>query len=118
MNGTSYTYGTKPDAVTAVGGTSYTYDANGNMTGRGGQGLTWDVENRPTAIGTETYVYDRDGIRIEKTVGGVTTLYVISCKSGLYVSQNRYKPLVRVCSRQLAVSCCFGGRSRSLTQMV
>jgi len=27
MNGTSYTYGTKPHAVTAVGSTNYTYDA-------------------------------------------------------------------------------------------
>ena len=31
MNGTSYTYGTKPHAVTGVGTDSYTYDANGNM---------------------------------------------------------------------------------------
>jgi YD repeat-containing protein len=46
------------------------------MTGRGAQGLTWDVENRPTAIGTESYVYDGDGNRISKTVGGVKTLNV------------------------------------------
>ena len=38
--------------------------------------MTWDVENRPTIVGTETYVYDGDGNRISKTVGGVTTLYI------------------------------------------
>ena len=76
MNGTPYTYGTKPHAVIAVGSTSYVYDSNGNMTGRGAQVLTFDVENRPTAIGTEAYVYDGDGNRISKTVGVVTTLYI------------------------------------------
>jgi len=31
MNGASYTYGSKPQAVTAVGSKNYTYDSNGNM---------------------------------------------------------------------------------------
>ena len=47
----------KDGSITAIdatakdnaGSTSYTYDANGNMTGKGGQGLTFGVENRPNA---------------------------------------------------------------------
>jgi len=46
MNGSNYTYGTKPHAVTAVGGTNYTYDNSGNMTARGSHTLTWTIENQ------------------------------------------------------------------------
>jgi RHS repeat-associated protein len=77
MNGNSYTYGTKPHAVTAVGATSYAYDDNGNMTTRGSQTLTWDMENRPVTIsGGASFVYDGDGNRVKKTEGGETILYV------------------------------------------
>jgi uncharacterized protein RhaS with RHS repeats len=42
MNGTNYSYGDTghKHAVTAVGSTSYVYDANGNLTTRGSQTLT------------------------------------------------------------------------------
>ena len=80
MNGTSYTYGSQPHAVTAVGETSYVYDDNGNMTTRGSQTITWDVENRPVSVteggNTTTFVYDGDGNRIKKTEGGETILYI------------------------------------------
>ncbi|MBI2851988.1 MAG: hypothetical protein HYX84_02630, partial [Chloroflexi bacterium] len=49
-NSTSYGYGTKPHAVTTVGATSYTYDANGNMLTRGSDNITWDADNRPVTI--------------------------------------------------------------------
>ena len=76
MNGTAYTYGAKPHAVTVVGSNNYVYDANGNMTSKSGQNLTWDYENRPVVVAGETYVYDGDGNRISKTVSGATTLYI------------------------------------------
>jgi len=76
MNGSSYTYGARPHAVTAVGSASYSYDANGNMISRGGTAITWDVENRPTAVGNATFVYDGNGARAMKTEGGQTTVYV------------------------------------------
>ena len=80
MNGASYTYGTKPHAVTAVASTSYAYDANGNMTTRGSQTLTWDVENRLVGVSDNgaimSAVYDGDGNRVKKTEGGTTILYV------------------------------------------
>ena len=79
-NGTSYTYGSQPHAVTAVGATGYGYDANGNMITRGSDNITWDAENRPVSIttgnSTATFVYDGDGNRVKKTEGGETVLYV------------------------------------------
>ncbi|HEX9851414.1 MAG TPA: RHS repeat-associated core domain-containing protein, partial [Woeseiaceae bacterium] len=37
-------------AVTAAGGQSYAYDANGNMTSRGGASISWTSDNLPSAI--------------------------------------------------------------------
>ncbi|MBI4331638.1 MAG: RHS repeat-associated core domain-containing protein [Chloroflexi bacterium] len=46
------------------------------MTNRAGQTLTWDIENRLTAVtGGVSYVYDGDGFRVKKTEGGQTVLY-------------------------------------------
>ena len=76
---TAYSYGSSSHvhAVTAVGPNSYTYDANGNMTARGSQAITWDTENRVTAVtGGASFVYDGDGKRIKKTENGVTMVYV------------------------------------------
>jgi RHS repeat-associated protein len=58
FNGNSYTYGTKPHAVTAAGTTGYAYDANGNMTRRGSQLLTWDVDNRLIGAASTSGVVD------------------------------------------------------------
>lgn len=72
LNGNSYTYGSSSQvhAVTAYGSTSYAYDANGNMTARGSQTLTWDYENKPlTVSGGSSYYYDGDGTRVEEIDG-------------------------------------------------
>jgi hypothetical protein len=76
MNGASYTYNanTKPHAVISVGSGNYTYDANGNMTNRAGQSITWDLENRPISIGSSSFIYDGDGNRIKKTKSGQVTI--------------------------------------------
>lgn len=49
-NQASYTYGTKPHAVTSAGLKAYSYDDNGNMVTRGSDNITWDMENRPISI--------------------------------------------------------------------
>jgi hypothetical protein len=36
----------------------------------------WNVENRPTAIGSSTFVYDGDGQRVKKVEGGQAIIYV------------------------------------------
>ncbi|HUQ04806.1 MAG TPA: FG-GAP-like repeat-containing protein [Kofleriaceae bacterium] len=73
----TYTYGSsRPHAVTAVGATSYAYDAAGLMTSGAGRTLTWDGDNRlATVLGTGSalaYTYDADGARIQETENGIT----------------------------------------------
>ena len=59
--------------------TSETYDANGNTLATGGKTFAYDAENHLTSMngGTVTLVYDGDGNRVAKTVGGVTTRYLV-----------------------------------------
>ncbi len=59
-----------------VGGTTYSYDANGNLTSDGSNTYEYDEENRLRKAGTSTYAYDPLGRRRSKTVGGVTTYFV------------------------------------------
>jgi len=49
--------------------TTDTPDANGNTTSSGGVSNTYDFENRMTAHGTTTMVYDGDGNRVSETAG-------------------------------------------------
>ncbi|HEV2706799.1 MAG TPA: RHS repeat-associated core domain-containing protein [Pyrinomonadaceae bacterium] len=54
------------------------YDANGNPVTSGGNSYAYDFENRLTEVGGGVrYVYDGDGNRVAKTVGGVTTRYLV-----------------------------------------
>jgi RHS repeat-associated protein len=61
------------------GGTSLTYDFNGNMNGNGTRSYTWDPKNQLAAItgaATASFQYDAFGRRVSKTVSGVTTKFV------------------------------------------
>jgi RHS repeat-associated protein/uncharacterized repeat protein (TIGR01451 family) len=73
----------KPHAVMQAGANTYSYDCNGNMTGRtiGGAAYTlgYDYENRLSSIsgaGQASYVYDADGQLVKQVVGGQTTLFI------------------------------------------
>ncbi|HEX6622132.1 MAG TPA: VWA domain-containing protein, partial [Pyrinomonadaceae bacterium] len=59
--------------------TTHAYDANGNTTQANGQTYAYDSENRLKGVGggAVTFLYDGDGNRVAKTVGGVTTRYLI-----------------------------------------
>ncbi|MDQ3907492.1 MAG: DUF6531 domain-containing protein, partial [Acidobacteriota bacterium] len=59
------------------------YDANGNTTSSQGSHYTYDFENHLTSAndGAVTYQYDGDGNRVAKTVGGVTTKYLVDTNS-------------------------------------
>jgi RHS repeat-associated protein len=57
--------------------TGVSYDANGNTLSSGGMSNSYDFENRLIQHGNVTILYDGDGNRVSKTVGGVTTKYLI-----------------------------------------
>jgi len=68
-----------PHAVISAGAAGYAYDNNGNMTARGGQTITWDVENRPVNItGGNSYYYDGDGNRVKEIDAGSNTYVYIN----------------------------------------
>ena len=56
-----------------------TYDANGNTLVSGARTFAYDFENRLKSMnnGAVTVVHDGDGNRVAKTVGGVTTRYLV-----------------------------------------
>lgn len=55
------------------------YDANGNTTSADGKTYAYNFENRIKTVdgGALTFVYDGDGNRVAKTVGGLTTKYLV-----------------------------------------
>jgi len=76
----------RPHAATAAGSNSYSYDANGNMTTRVENGVTyqqaWDAENR-LAVVTNTitgavtrFAYDGDGNRVWQSTPDGTMVYI------------------------------------------
>ncbi len=83
-----YTYNNGNELL-SQNGTSFSYDANGNMVSKtgsiGATSYVYDSENRLVQINTQpvtgnpqlvTYKYDPFGRRIEKNVNGVITRYV------------------------------------------
>jgi RHS repeat-associated protein len=56
-----------------------TYDANGNTLTSGGKSFAYDAENKLVSMngGAVTIAYDGFGNRVAKTVGGVTTRYLV-----------------------------------------
>jgi RHS repeat-associated protein len=54
-----------------------TYDNSGNIVSQAGIADVYDYENHLMQHGYITYVYDGDGNRVGKTIGGVTTNYLV-----------------------------------------
>ena len=77
----TYTYSDSVwgDLLTAYNGQPISYDANGNPLSYRGMTLTWAKGRRLATLtknsATATCAYDRDGLRVQKTVGGVTHTY-------------------------------------------
>jgi RHS repeat-associated protein len=76
----SYTYpapgAARPHAVTAAGGKTYTYDANGNLVSSWGRDITWDADRHPVNISGIMFAYDAEGMRVRKVNGATDTTYV------------------------------------------
>lgn len=67
------------NGMTAFGGASLSYDANGNLTSDGTNTYTWDARNHLTAIGgaaTASFTYDAFGRRASKSIAGTTTQFL------------------------------------------
>ncbi|USN87565.1 MAG: VCBS repeat-containing protein [Candidatus Nomurabacteria bacterium] len=68
-----------PHAATTIGGTTYTYDQNGNLLTDGNTTNTWNYRNELTestkAGITTSYGYDHNGDRVFKTTSEGTTYY-------------------------------------------
>jgi len=79
----SYGYGdsTWKDKLTSYDGTTITYDDIGNPLSHGTWSYTWTQGRRLQQISdgstTASYKYNDAGIRTEKTVNGVTTIYQV-----------------------------------------
>ncbi|WP_415882112.1 RHS repeat-associated core domain-containing protein [Neptuniibacter sp. QD34_54] len=71
----------RPHAVTAAGGNTYSYDANGNMTSGAGRTLTWSSFNKPVTMAkdgkTVNFTYAPDRARyLKEGSDGTKTLYL------------------------------------------
>jgi len=58
---------------------SESYDSNGNVTATAGKTFSFNTENQLVSMngGSVTIVYDGDGNRVKKVVGGITTQYLV-----------------------------------------
>ena len=83
---TTYSYDAA-NRLTDVNGSTYSYDANGNLLNDGTNNYTYDAANRLTSVTdgttTSTYLYDGTGNRVVQTVNGITTPYVLDIAGGL-----------------------------------
>jgi len=70
-----------------VNGVTYTWDNNGNLLNDGTNTFTYDYANRLVSLtnGVDNYNYHYNGLgdRIQQTVNGVTTTYVLDLNVGL-----------------------------------
>jgi RHS repeat-associated protein len=64
--------------LTTWGGSTLSYDANGNLTGSGASTYSWNTRNQliATSDGSGIFAYDPLGRRANRTVSGVATPYV------------------------------------------
>lgn len=114
----NYAYGdpAHAHAVTSAAGVNYTYDANGNMTGRGTHVLAYDLENRLSSVTigstTTSFVYDGNGARVKK-MSGSTFVYigklfecVAPCKpSGVWTgTKHIFAGSVRIASKPITTT--------------
>ncbi|WP_309387267.1 FG-GAP-like repeat-containing protein [Cerasicoccus frondis] len=82
VQSSTYSYGTvavRPHAVTSAFGVTYGYDANGNLTSRGGATVTWKAFNKPHTINdpsgnSSVFTYGADHQRLtQEIINGATS---------------------------------------------
>ena len=88
----TYTYGdaTWRDKLTAVNGNDIAYDAIGNPLNDGTWTYTWQngrqLQKMQKAGVTAEFVYNADGLRVQKTVNGVATKYTLHGKNVVHMT--------------------------------
>ena len=88
----TYTYGDANwrDKLTAVNGSTIRYDAIGNPLSDGTWTYTWQngrqLQKVQKAGVTAEFVYNADGLRVQKTVNGVTTKYTLHGKNVVHMT--------------------------------
>ena len=87
----TYTYGDANwrDKLTAVNGSTIRYDAIGNPLNDGTWTYTWQngrqLQKMQKAGVTAEFVYNADGLRVQKTVNGVATKYTLHGKNVVHM---------------------------------
>ncbi len=73
--------------MTTVDGVPYAWDANGNLLNDGWNTYTYDSANRLLSVTnadtTSSYAYNGLGDRLQETVNGQTTTYLLDLAAGL-----------------------------------
>ena len=88
----TYTYGDANwrDKLTAVNGSTICYDAIGNPLNDGTWTYTWQngrqLQKMQKAGVTAEFVYNADGLRVQKTVNGVATKYTLHGKNVVHMT--------------------------------
>ena len=88
----TYTYGDANwrDKLTAVNGSAIRYDAIGNPLNDGTWTYTWQngrqLQKMQKAGVTAEFVYNADGLRVQKTVNGVVTKYTLHGKNVVHMT--------------------------------
>ena len=88
----TYTYGDANwrDKLTAVNGNAIRYDAIGNPLNDGTWTYTWQngrqLQKMQKAGVTAEFVYNADGLRVQKTVNGVATKYTLHGKNIVHIT--------------------------------
>ena len=88
----TYTYGDANwrDKLTAVNGSAIRYDAIGNPLNDGTWTYTWQngrqLQKMQKAGVTVEFVYNADGLRVQKTVNGVATKYTLHGKNVVHMT--------------------------------
>ncbi len=89
---TCFSYGNAnwKDQLTAVDGTPITYDAIGNPLNDGTWTYTWQngrqLQKMQKSGVTAEFVYNADGLRVQKTVNGVATKYTLHGKNIVHMT--------------------------------
>ena len=89
----TFTYGNSnwKDQLTAVNGISISYDNIGNPTYDGTWSYTWEKGRQLKSMSksgtTANFKYNENGLRIQKTVNGVVTNYILHGKNIVHMTQ-------------------------------